>query len=70
MQSLDILHPSTSLEWEQWPSLSVGMYGVTIMCHNGILYVEGGWTNSDRRADARLYSFKPASDKNWTASSP
>ncbi len=67
MQTLDILHPSTYLEWEEWPSLPVGMSSACSVYLNGTLYVGGGFT--DERGcedDATLYSFKPGVDTTWT----
>ncbi len=62
MQTLDILHPSTYLEWEEWPSLPVEMNGASSVYLNGTLYVGGGST----RAETSLYSFKPGVDSTWT----
>ena len=58
--------PSTSLEWEKWPSLPVGMSDACSVYLNGTLYVGGGITSNDMRADAALYSFKPGVDSTWT----
>ncbi len=67
MQTLDILHPSTSLEWEEWPSLPVKMSDARSVYLNGTLYVGGGFTDEPGyRADASLYSFKPGVDSTWT----
>ena len=67
MQTLDILHPSTSLEWEEWPSLPVRMNDASSVYLNGTLYVGGGSASeSDWEADASLYSFKPGVDSTWT----
>ena len=67
MQTLDILHPSTSLEWEEWPSLPVGMNDSRSVYLNGTLYVGGGFTSEpDWEADASLYSFTPGVDSTWT----
>ncbi len=71
MQTLDILHPSTSLKWEEWPSLPVEMSCASSVYLNGTLYVGGyvggGLTNEPGyRADASLYSFKPGVDSTWT----
>ncbi len=67
MQTLDILHPSTSLEWEEWPSLSVKMSGACSVYLNGTLYVGGGFTDEPGwEDDAALYSFKPGVDTTWT----
>ncbi len=67
MQSLDILHPSTSLEWEEWPSLPVGMSSTHSVYLNGTLYVGGGSTDEPGlRAEASLYSFKRGVDSTWT----
>ena len=67
MQTPDILHPSTSLEWEEWPSLPVGMRYAHSVYLNGTLYFGGGSTDeSSLRAEASLYSFKPGVDSTWT----
>ncbi len=67
IQTPDILYPSTSLEWEEWPSLPVKMSGARSVYLNGTLYVGGGNTDEpDCRAKASLYSFKPAVDSTWT----
>ncbi len=67
IQTLDILHPSTSLEWEEWPSLPVEMIDASSVCLNGTIYVGGGSTNKPGwRAEAALYSFKPGVDTTWT----
>ncbi len=67
MQTLDILHPSTYLEWEEWPSLSVKMSEASSVYLNGTLYFGGGSTDeSSLRAEASLYSFKPGVDSTWT----
>ncbi len=68
MQTLDILHPSTSLKWEEWPSLPVvGMKDTCSVYLNGTLYVGGGFTDKPGyKADASLYSFKPGVDSTWT----
>ena len=67
MQTLDILHPSTSLEWEEWPSLPVEMSGAISVYLNGTLYFGGGSTNEPGlRAEASMYSFKPGVDSTWT----
>ncbi len=59
MQTLDILHPSTFLEWEEWPPLPVVMSDACSVYLNGTLYIGGG-------IDAALYSFKPGVDSTWT----
>ena len=65
--TLDILHPSTSLEWEEWPSLPVKMSDSRSVYLNGTLYVGGGFTNEPGlRAEASLYSFKPGVVTTWT----
>ncbi len=64
MQTLDILHPSTSLEWKEWPSLPVGMRCANSVYLNGTLYVGGGFIGL--KADTSLYSFKPRVDSTWT----
>ncbi|XP_064401960.1 uncharacterized protein LOC135347815 isoform X2 [Halichondria panicea] len=57
----DILHPLTSLEWEEWPSLPVLVTNASSVYLNGTLYV-GGRSN----AGFDLYSFKPGVDSTWT----
>ena len=67
IQTLDILHPSTSLEWEEWPSLPVEMSDACSVYLNGTLYVGGGFTDEPGwEDDAALYSFKPGVDTTWT----
>ncbi len=66
MQTLDILHPSTSLEWEEWPSLPVGRERARSVCLNGTIYVGGITDKPGYRANASLYSFKPGVDSTWT----
>ncbi len=66
MQTLDILHPSTSLEWEEWPSLPVGRERARSVCLNGTIYVGGITDKPGYRANAALYSFKPGVDSTWT----
>ena len=67
MQTLDILHPSSSLGWEKWPPTPVRMINAHSVYLNKTLYVGGGTASeSDLRADARLYSFKPGVDSSWT----
>ena len=71
IQSPDILHPSTSLEWEEWPSLPVGMIDAHVVCMNGAVIVGGGFTTDalvavPQRDEARLYSFRPGVDSAWT----
>ncbi|XP_064401955.1 uncharacterized protein LOC135347813 isoform X3 [Halichondria panicea] len=64
---LDILHPSTYLEWEEWPSLPVKMSNAASVYLNGTLYFGGGITDEPGwRAEASLYSFKPGVDRTWT----
>ncbi len=64
VQTLDILHPSTSLEWEKWPPLPVSMNYACSVCLNGTVYLGGRTTI--RRPEAVLYSFKPGVDSTWT----
>ncbi len=67
MQTPDILHPSTSLEWEEWPSLPVEMSDTCSVYLNGTLYVGGRFTDEPGyRPEASLYSFKPGVDSTWT----
>ncbi len=63
MQTHDILHPSTFLEWEEWPSLPVEMSDACSVYLNGTLYVGGGTTFF---LSFTLYSFKPGVDRTWT----
>ena len=66
-QTPDILHPLSSLEWEERPSLPVGMYDAQAVFLDGTLHVGGmgtAWTCSVR---PRLYSCKPGGDGSWTA---
>ena len=67
MQTLDILHPSISLEWEKWPPLPVKMSGACSVYLNGTLYVGGGYADDvpSLKAEATLYSFKPGVDSTW-----
>ena len=66
VQTLDILHPLTSLEWKEWPSLPVEMRDACSVYLNGTLYVGGGFISNNMRAEASLYSFKPGVDSTWT----
>ena len=66
MQTPDILHPSTSLEWEEWPSLPVEISDTCSVYLNGTLYVGREITDvTGWEADASLYSFKPGVDSTW-----
>ncbi len=64
MQTLDILHPSTYLEWNEWPSLPVDMRRASSVYLNGTFYAGGGFTGWVD--DTALYSFKPRVDSTWT----
>ena len=67
MQTLDIFHPSRSLEWEEWPSLPVEMSEASSVYLNGTLCVGGGFIDEPGyRAEVSLYSFKPGVDSTWT----
>ena len=66
-QTPDILHPLLSLEWEERPSLPVGMYDAQAVFLDGTLHVGGGITKGSLIDDARLYSCKPGGDGSWTA---
>ncbi len=67
MQGLDILHPSTSLEWVEWPPLPVGMNNVQSVWLNGAVHAGGGsLIVTDLRTEARLYSLRPGVDSEWT----
>ena len=66
-QTLDILHPLSSLEWEERPSLPVGMNNAQAVFLDGTLHVGGGDTEGSERGHARLYSCKPGGDGSWTA---
>ncbi len=62
MQTLDILHPSTTLEWDELPFLPVEMSDASSesVYLNGTLYVGGGPTV------AKLCSLKLGVDTTWT----
>ncbi len=62
--NLDIFHPSTSLEWEEFPSLPVEISDARSVYLNGTLYVGGEYT--DEPGWEALYSFKPGVDSTWT----
>ena len=64
-QTPDILHPLSTLEWEERPSLPVEMYDAQAVFLDGKLHV-GGDTVGSLRDDARLYSCKPGGDGSWT----
>ena len=71
IQSPDILHPSSSLEWEEWPCLPAGMVIAQTVFMNGAVIVGGGRTTGaflalPQRDEARLYSFRPGVDSAWT----
>ena len=66
-QVSDILHPLSSLVWEERPSLPVGMYDAQAVFLDGTLHVGGGVTTGSIRDDAKLYSCKPDGDGSWTA---
>ena len=66
-QTPDILHPLSSLEWEECPSLPEGMYNAQAEFLDGTLHVGGGITTWSLRDDARLYSCIPGGDGSWTA---
>ena len=67
-QTPDILHPLSSLEWEERPSLPVEMYDAQAVFLDGTLHVGGGNTlGITYRDHARLYSCKPGGDGSWTA---
>ena len=66
-QKPDILHPLSSLEWEERPSLPEGMYNAQAEFLDGTLHVGGGITTWSLRDDARLYSCIPGGDGSWTA---
>ena len=65
-QTPDILHPLSSLEWEERPSLPVEMYNAQAVFLDGTLHVGGGITVGSLRDDAKLYSCKPGGDGSWT----
>jgi len=54
-----------SLEWHEWPSLPVEMMDAQSVWLNGTLLVGGGYSNTSGDA-ARLYSFTPESDTEWS----
>ena len=66
-QTPDILHPLSSLEWEERPSLPVEMVNAWAVFLDGTLHVGGGLTSGGLRDNARLYSCKPGGDGSWTA---
>lgn len=66
-QTPDVLHPLSSLEWEQCPSLPVEMSSAQAVFLDGTLHVGGGITEKIRRDYVRLYSYKPGGDYSWTA---
>ena len=66
-QTPDILHPLSSLEWEERPSLPVEMWDAQAVFLDGTLHVGGGITLGSYRDHARLYSCKPGGDGSWTA---
>ena len=72
-QTPDILHPLSSLEWEERPSLPVEIYNPHAVFLDGTLHVGGGYCNTlslrlgSSRDHARLYSCKPGGDGSWTA---
>ena len=66
-QTPHILHPLSSLEWEERPSLPVEMYDAQAVFLDGTLHVGGGDTKVSLRDDAKLYSCKPGGDGSWTA---
>ena len=66
-QTPHILHPLSSLEWEERPSLPVGMIDAQTVFLDGTLHFGGGITIESSRDNARLYSCKPCGDGSWTA---
>ena len=66
-QTPDILHPLSTLEWEERPSLPVDMYNPQAVFLDGTLHVGGGTTSGGLRDHARLYSCKPGGDGSWIA---
>ena len=66
-QTPDILHPLSTLEWDERPSLPVGIYNAQAVFLDGTLHVGGGITEGSSRDYARLYSCKPGGDGSWTA---
>ena len=65
-QTPDILHPLSSLEWEERPSLPLEMRDAQAVFLDGTLHVGGGSTFRSLRDHARLYSCKPGGDGSWT----
>ncbi len=65
-QVVDILNPSMSLKWKEWPSLPVKMKNAQSVWLDGTLHVGGGITSGDLRAAVRLYSLRPGVDSAWT----
>ena len=66
-QTPDILHPLSSLEWEERPSLPMELWDAQAVLLDGTLHVGGGVAVGSLRDDARLYSCKPGGDGSWTA---
>ena len=66
-QTPDILHPLSSLEWEERPSLPVEVYNAQAVFLDGTLHVGGSFAERGLRDNARLYSCKPGGDGSWTA---
>ena len=65
-QTPDILHPLSTLEWEERPSLPVEMIEAQAVFLDGILHVGGGYIKGSARDHARLFSCKPGGDGSWT----
>ena len=65
-QTPDILHPLSSLEWEECPSLPVDMDTAQAVFLDGTLHVGRGFSVWSKDY-ARLYSCIPGGDGSWTA---
>ena len=65
----DILHPLASLEWSECQQPPVAVLNAQSVCLKGKVYVGGGVTYN-RRTDARLYIYTPATDTWETMDTP
>ena len=63
---VDILHPLASLEWRECRGLAVNILGdANAVWLKDKVYVGGGIILENKREDARLYIYNPATDE-WT----
>lgn len=58
---MDIIHPLASFEWRKCKEPPVAILEAQAVCLKGKVYVRGG-TMLNRRTDARLYIYTPATD--------